>query len=883
MKKKFYVENIRSIAKHFEVDPEKGLSNDEVNFRRKKYGPNQLKESNKKSLWQLFLDQLKSAVIYLLVAAVIVSFIFGDIPEAIAIIVVIVLNTGIGFYMEFQARKSMKALQKMDKFTTYVLRDGKEIEVDAKKIVPGDIIILQTGNLIPADARIIEASELKINESALTGESVPITKITDTVEEDASLGDRKNMAYKGTSVTMGKGKAIVISTGMDTEIGGISQMVSGATEDEVPLNIKLNKLSKKLVWIVLGMAIVYGVLGYFTGKDMHIIAQTSIAWAIAAIPEGLAIVATIALAKGMLRLAKENVIVKKLAAVETLGETTVILTDKTGPLNKNKLSVSQFFFNKERKMEEKLVEVPKEGSLFEKVLKVGLLCNNAELKKDGHGKGDMLEIAILQYAEKLKEGITKEYRDKFERIEEDPFDSDSMMMSTLHKQNGKKFAAVKGAANVILARCQKVLTEEGEKDLNDEQKEKWYKENDAMSADGLRTIALAYKETDQKQGYDEDLTLLGLVGFLDPPQEDVKDAIKTCLNAGIHVIMVTGDHPETARNIAKQVNIVEDDEVTPYIGKDLEGYEDLEEEEKKKFAESRVFARVDPGQKLYILKLFQDNGEIVGMTGDGVNDAPALKKAEIGIAMGKRGTQVAKEVADMVLKNDDFTSILTAVRQGRILFNNIRRFIVYQLSYHLSEILLIAGVSFTIFTLPLRPLQLLFLNLLTDVFPALALGIGKGRGKVMEESPKDPEEPILTKKSWSMISIYGVIIAVYTIGAYFFATYAMDVSKEIANNIAFFGLAYTQVFHIFNMRDCDEKVFLNQVTRNKYVWMAVFFCVVVLIAAYLIPGLNALLSFQPMGPEPWLLVGATVVASIGTIQMLKEFCKMRDILNNCKI
>ncbi|MDZ7743491.1 MAG: cation-transporting P-type ATPase [Bacteroidota bacterium] len=868
-KEKFYTKNIEESAEHFNVDPKKGLSSDEVKSRRKEYGPNKLKETKEKSLWQLFVDQLKSAVIYLLVAAVIVSFLFGDIPEAIAIIVVIVINTAIGFYMEYQARKSMKALQKMDKFTTHVLRDGEEVEVDARELVPGDIIILQAGSLIPADARIIETSELQINESALTGESVPIIKQTDTVKEDASLGDRKNMAYKGTSITMGKGKAIVTGTGMNTEIGGISEMVSAEDKESVPLNIKLNKLSKRLVWIVVGMAAAYGVLGYFTGKDLHIIAQTSIAWAIAAIPEGLAIVATIALAKGMLRLAKDQVIVKKLAAVETLGETTVILTDKTGTLTKNKLSLSQFFFNKERKKEDKLDEVPEEGSLFEKILKVSLLCNNAELKEDGSGKGDMLEIAILQYAVELKEGITKEYRDKFERIEEDPFDSESMMMSTLHKQNGKYFSAVKGAAGVILDRCNKVLTEEGEEDLSDEQKEKWDKESNAMSADGLRTIALAYKETDKKEGYDKGLILLGLLGFIDPPAENVKDAIKTCLKAGIHVIMVTGDHPETARNIAKQVNIIEDDEAAAYTGKDVEGYEDLKEEEKKKFTKSRIFARVDPGQKLDILKLFQDKGEIVGMTGDGVNDAPALKKADIGIAMGKRGTQVAKEVADMLLKNDDFPSILTAIRQGRIIFNNIRKFIVYQLSYHLAEILVIAAVSFTIFTLPLRPLQLLFLNLLTDVFPALALGIGKGRGKVMEQAPKDPDEPILTKKSWTMISIYGAIIAAYTIGAYFFATYSMGVNKEIANNIAFFGLAFTQVFHVLDMRESDEKVFLNQVTRNKYVWMAVVFCAAALIAAYLIPGLNTLLSFQPMGLEPWLLVVAVVVASIGTIQVLK--------------
>ncbi len=870
MDQKFYKQTTDEVRGHFDVNPDQGLSRDDVKSRRDHYGPNKLKEKKQKSLWQLLLDQLKSAVIYLLMAAVIVSFLFGDIPEAIAIIVVILFNTAIGFYMEYQARKSMNALQEMDKMTSKVLRNNKEQEIDSEELVPGDILLLEAGNLIPADGRILEASELQINESALTGESVPITKQSDPVEKDAQLGDRKNMAYKGTSVTMGKGKAIVTATGMDTEIGGISEMVSAEDKDSVPLNIKLNKLSKRLVWIVLGMAAAYGILAFFTGKELHIIAQTSIAWAIAAIPEGLAIVATIALAKGMMRLGKEQVIVKKLAAVETLGETTVILTDKTGTLTKNKLSLSQFFLNTSRKQKDELKEFPEDGSLTEKILRTALLCNNAELKDDGSGKGDMLEIAILQYAEDLNKGITKEYRQKFERIDEDPFDSESMMMSTLHKQNGKMFAAVKGATSVILDRCNKVLTKEGEQNLSKEQKEKWNKENDAMSADGLRTIALAYKETDKKENYDRDLVLLGLLGFIDPPAENVKEAIKTCLHAGIRVVMVTGDHPETARNIAKQVNITQEEKATAYTGKDLEGFEHKSKEEKRKFTEARVFARVDPGQKLEILKLFQENGEVAGMTGDGVNDAPALKKADIGIAMGKRGTQVAKEVADMVLKNDDFPSIITAIRQGRIIFNNIRKFIVYQLSYHLSEILVIAAVSFSIFTLPLRPLQLLFLNLLTDVFPALALGIGKGRGKVMEQPPKDPDEPILPKKSWTMIFLYGLIIGIFVIGAYFFGLYYLEVSKEIANNIAFFSLAFTQLFHVFNMRDADEPVFINQVTTNKWVWLAISFCAVALLAAYFIPGLYSLLSFQPMGTNAGLLIAATAILSVGTIQVLKQ-------------
>ena len=866
----YYTQSVEDVAGHFNVDPDKGLSKKDVRQRKKKHGPNKLKEKKEKSLWQLLFDQLKSAVIYLLVAAVIVSFLFGDIPEAIAIIVVIVLNTAIGFYMEFQARKSMKALQKMDRMTSVVLRDGKEKEIDSEEIVPGDVILLEPGKLIAADARVIETSELQVNEAALTGESIPSNKSTDKDEEGTPLADRTNMLYKGTAVTMGKGKAIVTATGMETELGGISEMISSADEETVPLNIKLNSLSKRLVWIVLGMAAAYGVIGYLTGKELHIIAQTSIAWAIAAIPEGLAIVATIALAQGMLRLARDHVIVKQLATVETLGETTVILTDKTGTLTKNQLGLSEFFFENSRTEKEDIAEIPEKDSLFEKLLRVLLLCNNAELDEDGNGKGDMLEIAVLRYAEEVKAGITAEYREKYERIDEDPFDSDSMMMSTLHKMNGKFFAAVKGAAGPVLERCTGVVTDDGQKKLDDELTKEWLAKNDEMSADGLRTIAVAFKETSEKDGYDNDLTLAGLVGFIDPPQEGVEESIRTCRDAGIRVVMVTGDHPETARNIARRVSITDEDKARVYTGKDVEGFDGKSEEEKHEFASSRVFARVDPGQKLSILKLFQEEGEIAGMTGDGVNDAPALKKADIGIAMGNRGTQVAKEVADMVLKNDDFPSIITAIRQGRIIFNNIRKFIVYQLSYHLAEIIVIAAVSFSIFYLPLLPLQLLFLNLLTDVFPALALGIGKGRGKVMKEDPKDPEEPILTGRSWKVITVYGLIIGIFVTGAYFFSFYYLDVSKEIANNIAFFALAFTQLFHVFDMRDNDENVFVNQVTTNKWVWMAIIFCAVVLLAAYFIPGLNTLLSFQAMGIVEWIVVGATVVVTILTIQFFKE-------------
>ena len=844
-----------------------GLSGQQARERYEQAGPNIIHKKKQKSLFKLMLEQLKNPVIYLLLVAIVISLIFQDYPEAIAIAIVVVLNTAIGFYMEFQARKSMKALREMDKMTARVLRDKKEKEIDAERIVPGDVILLDAGQLIPADARLIEASRLRINESALTGESVPVEKETEKIQDEVPLADRKNMVFKGTAVTMGSGKAVVTTTGMDTEMGSISEMVSRQDAEKVPLNIKLTKLSKRLVWIVIGMAAAYGILGYFTGKDIHILAQTSIAWAIAAIPEGLAIVSTIALAKGMLRLAKHKVIVKSLAAVETLGETTVILTDKTGTLTQNKLSVEEFYLDGKR-IEEPAKLSPSE-TRFEMLLRSLILCNQAELKKDGDASGDTLEIALLRFAESLEEGLVEQYRGKYSLEEEEPFDPESMTMTTLHERDGRYYASMKGAAASVLERCARICSGEEEKELDDETRKSWLDENDSMSDEGLRTIAVAYKEMDKKGKFTTDMTLVGLVGFLDPPQPGVEEAVETCLEAGVRVVMVTGDHPGTAANIAKKVKITSEDEPLAYTGQDTEDLEDKTEEERRKMAEAKVFARTDPSQKLSILKIFQDRGDIVGMTGDGVNDAPVLKKADIGIAMGGKGTQVAKEVADMVLENDDFMSITRAIREGRIIFSNIRKFIVYQLSYHLAEIVVIAAISFTLFKLPLLPLQLLFLNLLADVFPALALGIGKGRGEVMKQNPKDPDEPILTSRNWKMISVYGVIIGVVVIGAYLFGFYILGVGDEIANNIAFFSLAFTQLVHVFNMRDPDENVFINQVTTNKYVWLAIGFCTMVLLAGYFLPGLSSILSFQPMGLHPWLVVAGAVVVSIGIIQVAK--------------
>ncbi|MDX1640241.1 MAG: cation-transporting P-type ATPase [Balneolaceae bacterium] len=888
---------VEDLIEQLKTDQENGLSNDEAKKRLESYGPNQLEEHDEKSLLQILIDQINNPIVYLLTAAAVLAFVFGDIPEGIAIIVVLVLNTVIGFWMEFQARKSMNALQEMDKVTANVIRGGEEQEIDAEHLVPGDIITLEAGALVPADARLIDVAELTIDEAPLTGESVPVSKDTEPIDEETQVADRKNMIFKGTAVTNGRGKAVIVTTGMETEIGSISEMVSEAEKEQIPLNRKLEDLTKRLIWVTIALAAGFFIVGWATGKEIYQLVQTAIAWTIAAIPEGLPIVASIALAKGMLRLADHNVIVKQLAAVETLGETTVIFTDKTGTLTENRLTLQMMEFEELRGEVEwsddnKKVEIVSsdeseksfnhEDERLKRFFEIAVLCNDAELKDEKNGEedgaGDPLDLSLLEFGRVFNSERYESLRNS-KRINEEPFDSEDMVMGTVYEIDGQMMLLCKGAAEAIVERCSSTFKSDGASDFSEEDKDKWIDRNEEFSEDGLRVIAFAFKELDQKPSEDADveqelmqgLTFLCLTGFIDPPRKEVKESVETCRRAGIKVEMVTGDHPGTARNIAREVNVADEDNDKALHGSDLR--KDVDHHDQEEVINTRIFARVDPEQKLKLIEYYQDNGDIVAMTGDGVNDAPALKKADIGIAMGERGTQVAQEVSDMVLKNDAFSSIVEAVREGRIIFGNIRKFIMYQLSYHLSEILIIAGISFSVFALPLLPLQLLFLNLLSDVFPALALGIGQGSPKIMEHDPKDPEEPIINKQNWLMIGLHGLILTIFIVGAYFFASFYWELSEEVCNNVAFFSLAFAQLWHVFDMREAEESIFDNQVTRNKYVWGAVVLCVIAIIASYYIPQINDVLSYQSLDINVWILIGITSFLPVITIQTLKEITK----------
>lgn len=898
-----HVKKAEEVLEVLSSDRAQGLSNNEAEQRLETHGPNKLEKHERKTLLQILVDQINNPVVYLLSAAAILAFVFGDMPEGIAIIVVLLLNTVIGFWMEFQARQSMNALQKMDRIMATVLRDGEESEVDAEVLVPGDIIRINAGDLIPADARLLEVSELSIDEAALTGESVPVIKDIKPLDEDATIADRNNMIFKGTAATNGKGVAIVVSTGMNTEIGSISAMVGEADEEKIPLDRKLEHLTRKLIYATLGLASAFFLLGWIAGEDLYQLVQTSIAWTIAAIPEGLPIVASIALARGMLRLADHNVIVKRLSAVETLGETTVIFTDKTGTLTENRLTLkaiqlAQARFNVEWIHEPDKVELKAQGENAEtaeryegplqRFFEIATLCNNAvwddpneagKHGEDAEATGDPLDAALLRFGIAFDSERLDQLRD-YHRLDEEPFDSEDMVMGTLYEMDDQPMLFCKGAPEAIINRCSEILTADGKKPFTGEDREEWKYNNEELSREGLRVIAFAYKAFDSAPGQDRDveqdlmhdLTFLGLAGFIDPPRTDVKEAVDVCRNAGIQVKMVTGDHPGTARNIARQVNVADVGEDQAIHGKEL--LDDVDDHDNDEVVAPRIFARVDPGQKLKLIEYHKEiNNDIVAMTGDGVNDAPALKKADIGIAMGKKGTQVAQEVSDMVLIDDAFSSIVEAIREGRIIFGNIRKFIMYQLSYHLSEILVIGAISFTVFNLPLLPLQLLFLNLLADVFPALALGIGKGSPHIMEHPPKDPEEPIVSKDNWSTIALHGLVLAVSITGAYFFAYSHWGLSQEISNNVAFFSLALAQLWHVFDMREADEPFFDNQVTRNKYVWAALAFCLAAIAVAYSIPSVNSILSFQILEPRVWVLIGISSILPFITIQSLKPLTR----------
>ncbi len=876
-----------------QVDAAKGLNTTDIRKRRNTFGQNMLREVKAKSALTIFINQFKNLIVFFLIAAAALSFAFGDHVEGIAIVLVIVINAAIGFITELKGARSIEALRKLGSVSSRVRRNGKISEIPAKALVPGDVIILEGGDIVTADLKIINASKLQANESVLTGESLPVNKSLDTQDDRSPLAERFSMLFKGTALTRGSGEAIVVATGMQTELGKISSLVEETVEDETPLEKRLNQLGNWLIWVSLGTAAVVAVTGIMAGRDLVLMIETGIALAVASIPEGLPIVATIALARGVWRMAKRNALIKELSAVETLGATSIICTDKTGTLTENKLTAVEFLLdtgkiiinekaeNKDQvfSREDETFVSPEASTPLLQALEVSVLCNNAEIAdpgKKGKSVGDPLEVAFLNMAASV--GLTRHnLAEKFPEEYEEAFDSDIKMMATYHRTEGRFRVAVKGAPESVLSACAYVVTEDGLTQMGKEDLVHWNQLNEDMARRGLRVLALAEKMVDsiEEKPYSE-LQLIGLAGLMDPPHEGVKEVLQLCKNAGIRVIMATGDQAVTAQAIGKAVGLVTEQDARVVHGLDLKAMDDLTQNEKNLYAEANLFARVSPSQKLDIIALHRERGAIVAMTGDGVNDAPALKKADIGIAMGLRGTQVAREAADMILKDDAFSSIVLAVEQGRVIFKNIRAFVRYLLSCNLSEIMTVTAAAFLGLPLPLLPLQILFLNLVTDVFPALALAAGEGNPGIMKDPPRKKSEPIMTKKHWLGVAGYGLLITCATLGAFIIALTILELPEKESVTISFLTLAFAQLFHVFNVRDKNSTILNNAVVKNPFVWGALVLCTILLAMTLMVPILSTVLKVAYPGFEGMALVlimsllpliaGQIIIAILGRIQ-----------------
>ncbi|MHA4740713.1 cation-translocating P-type ATPase [Dyadobacter sp. MSC1_007] len=865
MPKAFQEISVQQLAQTLQTDIATGLSNVEAKSRNQRLGLNELSREKPDSIWAMLLRQVNSLIVWILAAAAIVSFLMGDTVDGFAVLAVIVINAATGFILEYNARESMEALRKLDRTPARVLRDGQIMEIPSENITEGDILVLEAGDLVPADANIVLANQLEVDESALTGESVPSAKRIEPSAGDVPLGDQHNRLFKGTAVTNGNAKAIVTGIGQATELGKIATMVHQAKRTATPLEAKLDSLAKVLIWITIGLATLFLVVGLLRGEETRQLIETAVALAIAAIPEGMSVVATVALAYGMLRLAEKKVIVKRLSAVETLGGTNVIFTDKTGTLTQNKIEVHKLHFpagdlsvtlhpgkNGRKTMELAGEDLKLSSSKeFELLARVGALANNAQLNSgepDRKQIGDPVEIALLRFAEGA--GIDlRRFGSKYIRKAEEAFSSDTRIMGTLHESAGTYYVSVKGAVEEVLELCHWE---------SDTKRKEELEISERMAAEGLRTLAFAYRESMQlpSDGFTNEakLTYLGLIGFLDPPRTEVMPALQACHDAGIKVIMVTGDHPATSLNIARQVKLVGPEEQLVLTGKDLQSFDFSSETDQQKMLNCQVFARVNPAQKLDMIDFYQKRGDIVGMTGDGVNDAPALKKSDIGIAMGQRGTAVAAEAADMVLKDDSFSSIVRAIGQGRVIFENIRKFIVFLLSCNMSEIFVVTFAGFLGVGNPLLPLQILFINIVTDVFPALALGVGKENHKLMLSPPRDPKKPVLEMKDWRRIVYYALVITICVLGVFWYGTSQLGLSHKEGGTVTFYALSLAQLLHVFNLYSGKGRFFHNEITRNKFIWQAQGLCILILVATYFIPFLRQVLTLQTLDIKSLVLV-----------------------------
>lgn len=858
----YLVLSSRDKHKHLDVNMNYGLTLPEVQQRQAIYGPNTLTASKVKPKWKVFADQFKSMLTLLLAVAATISFVFDDKAEGLAIIAVIFINTAIGFWAENKASQSMAALRRIGRTKTRVKRRGQIESIPAEALVPGDIVLLEAGDVVTADMRLIDVAKLQSDESLLTGESVPVSKTAHDKKEDMQNTSHTSMAFKGTAITRGSCTAIVIGTGKNTELGEIATLTDSAKASASPLEKRLQKLSQQLLLAVVVVILVLTIGGILVGNDIILMTKTGIALAVAAIPEGLPIVATLALARGMWKLAEHHALVERLSAVETLGSVNIILTDKTGTLTENKMTATLLCPSDAPDQN----GFERQSNVAAKGLRVCALCYSGS---ESENLTDPMEAALVQAAE-LAGFKSASIELKHPRINEEAFDPDVRMMAVVNGGPKSYHYSVKGAPEAILAKATYIADGATDIPLAPEVRTAWLDRTNTFAQSGLRILALAEKTaSDPNENPYEGLTFLGLVCLKDPPRTDAAAAVEAAHSAGIRVVMVTGDNAATADSIAASVGISKGIDTKTIESYDLVATENLPENVKNRLLETNVFARMSPRQKLDLIKFYQQSSFVVAMTGDGVNDAPALKKADVGIAMGVRGTEVAKEAAAMILRNDAFASIILAIQQGRVIFLNIRKFVIYLMSCNLTEVLVVTLSVLAGLPLPLLPLQILFLNLVTDVFPALALGFGGADRDILTRPPRPITEGLLQSHHWRAIIAYAGLMTLPVLLAYNWALNQHHSDTSYANTIAFMSLALGQLWHVFNMRSGKAGFFNNQVMKNPFVWCAVGFCLLLLGCSLYWPPFAVLLGIIPPDRAGWLAIGLASLVPLSIGQLVK--------------
>lgn len=852
-----------------ESDAQNGLSSKEAKIRLKKWGANRLKEAKKVSPWQIFIAQFKDFMVMVLMAATIISGWLGEMADAITILAIIILNAILGFVQEYRAERSMEALKELTAPEARVLRDGEEIKIPAWQVVPGDIVLLDTGDRVPADLRLIEVVNMELEESTLTGESVPVKKHNKKLSTDVALGDKKNMVFAGTLLTRGRGKAVAVLTGMETEVGRIAGMMQEVIEEQTPLQKRLDQLGKWLVIGCLAICVVVASIGIIKGEPPYRMFLAGVSLAVAAIPEGLPAIVTIALAMGVQKMIRRNAIIRKLPAVETLGCTTYICSDKTGTLTQNEMTVRRLYFD------HNVVEVtgqgyqskgdflyngkkinPQKNKGLTMLLEIMSGCNNAKLQKKDRKHfaiiGDPTEGAFLVAAEKAK----IEIKDSDLRIAEVPFDSDRKRMNVVTANGDRALALTKGAPDVVLGLCKYILLDGKPQILTKELREDVLKQNDFFAFEALRVLGAAYREVPLQKNYDikdleQDLIFVGLAGMIDPPRPAAIEAIKTCKQAGIKTTMITGDHPTTARAVAKEMGLLENDHGV-ISGPQLDELSDQELSEKVE--NLAVYARVSPKHKLRIVKALKKKGHVVAMTGDGVNDAPAVKEADIGVAMGKTGTDVTKEASAFVLADDNFATIVAAIEEGRAIYDNIRKFIRYLLACNVGEVLVMFLAALFGLPLPLLPIQILWVNLVTDGLPAMALGVDNADKGLMVRRPRSPKESIFAHGLSRKIVERGFQIGISALVVFIIGMFLGDGDLVTARTLAFTTLVFCQLFHVFDCKSERFSVFEVGVFSNILLVGAVCISITMQCLVLYLPVMQPIFKTVPLNGFHWAIV-----------------------------